>query len=59
MNGKGDKRRPCFVPRKEFEENWERTFNKDIRRLQHEVRPRVDHETWENEGGALNETPKP
>lgn len=27
-NGKGDKRRPTSIPKKEFEENWRRIFNK-------------------------------
>ena len=26
MNGKGDKRRPCLVSRKEYERNWRRIF---------------------------------
>jgi hypothetical protein len=28
MNGKGDRRRPCSVSRRQFEENWEAAFGK-------------------------------
>ena len=28
MSGKGDKRRPCLVNRKVFEDNWDRIFGK-------------------------------
>lgn len=27
MSGKGDKRRPCEVPREVFDANWEAIFN--------------------------------
>ena len=27
--GKGDKRRPCSVKRKEFDSNWNRAFKKN------------------------------
>ena len=29
QNGKGDKPRPCLVPRKQFDDNWEKIFGKD------------------------------
>ena len=28
QNGKGSKRRPCFVPRKEFDSKWNEVFKK-------------------------------
>lgn len=28
MNGKGDKLRPCLVPHKVYEDNYEQTFRK-------------------------------
>lgn len=28
MSGKGDKRRPIEIPKKQFDDNWERIFNK-------------------------------
>ena len=28
MSGKGDKRRPCLVPREEYEKNYEAVFGK-------------------------------
>jgi len=27
MSGKGDKQRPLSVPRKQFEDNWDKIFN--------------------------------
>ena len=32
MNGKGDKRRPMQVDRKQFEVNWERIFGEPTKR---------------------------
>jgi hypothetical protein len=26
MNGKGSKRRPCLIPQKDFQDNWDRVF---------------------------------
>ncbi len=32
MNGKGDKPRPILVDRKTFDKNWDRIFNKKVKK---------------------------